>query len=192
VRKSSNEQAVAAKQISAAVESMRRGAMTTARALSEQAVAGDQVSKEAMQLARQVSEVSNAMSEQAKASSEIAIATQNMRLQSDQVTKAMREQARTSHEMSIAVANVSKEALRITNTNRNHLDLADRIRTAVNELRGITTRNAEGVKATLTSTSGLADRARELGEIMDGIVGGNGHEKPKRSRTKKLAADERG
>ena len=166
--------------------------MTTARALSEQAVAGDQVSKEAVQLARQISEVSNAVSEQAKASAEISVATQSMRMQADQVTKAMREQARTSHEMSIGVANVSKEALRITNTNRNHLDSFDRIRTAVSELRDITNRNADGVKATLNSTSGLADRARELGEIMDSMIGGNGHEKPKRSRTKKLAADERG
>ena len=83
----------------------------------------------------------------------------------------MREQARTAHEMSIGVANVSKEALRITNTNRNHLESADKIRTAVNELRNVTNRNAEGVKATLTSTSGLADRARELGEIMDSMIG---------------------
>jgi methyl-accepting chemotaxis protein len=167
---------------------MRRGALSTSRALSEQAVAGDQVSKEAVQLARQVGEINKAMSEQAKASSEIATATQSMRLQSDQVTKAMREQSRTAHEMSVGVANVSKEALRITNTNRNHLELADRVRGAVTDLREITTRNADGVKATLTSTSGLADRARELGEIMDGMVGGNGKAKSRRAR--KPAADE--
>jgi len=95
--------------------------------------------------------------------------------------------------MTIAVGNVSKDALRITNTNRNHLDSADRIRTAVGELRDITNRNAEGMKATLNSTSGLSDSARELGEIMDSMIGGgNGYEKPKRSRTKKLAADEGG
>jgi hypothetical protein len=44
----------------------------------------------------------------------------------------------------------------------------------------------------LTSTSGLADRARQLGEIMDSMIGGNGAEKPKRKRTRKPAADERG
>jgi len=121
-----------------------------------------------------------------------------MRLQSDQVSKAMREQARTAHEMSVAVATVSKEALRITNANRNHLDAADRIRTGVSELRNITNRNADGVKATLTSTTGLADRARQLGEIMDGMIGGNGNQeshqaaKPKARRTKKPTADERG
>src|SRR4029079_11624678 len=129
---------------------------------------------------------------QATASAQISVATQSMRLQADQVTKAMREQARTSQEMTIGVSNVSQDALRITNTNRNHLESADRIRAAVNELRDITNRNAEGVKATLTSTTGLADRARELGEIMDGMVTGNGHEQPKRRRTKKPAADERG
>jgi hypothetical protein len=90
--------------------------------------------------------------------------------------------------MTVGVANVSKEALRITNTNRNHLDSADRIRGAVTELREITSRNADGVKATLTSTSGLADRARQLGEIMDGMVGGNGKAKSRRAR--KPAADE--
>ena len=171
---------------------MRRGVATTARALGEQAVAGDQVSKEAIQLARQISEINKAVSEQANASAEIATATQNMRLQSDQVTKAMREQARTSREMSVAVTTVSKEALRITNANRDHLDAADRIRNGVSELRQITNRNAEGVKATLTSTSGLADRARRLGEITDSMIGGNGAEKPKRKRTRKPAADELG
>jgi hypothetical protein len=35
----------------------------------------------------------------------------------------------------------------------------------------------------------LADRARELGEIMDSMIGGNGTEKPKRRRAKKVAAE---
>jgi hypothetical protein len=99
----------------------------------------------------------------------------------------MREQGRTSHEMSTAVGNVSKEALRVTNTNRNHLDSADRVRSAVTELRQITSRNADGVKETLTSTSGLAIRARELGEIMDSIVGdqaANGNQTGKTKATK--------
>jgi hypothetical protein len=54
------------------------------------------------------------------------------------------------------------------------------------------------VKATLTSTSGLANQARELGEIMDSMVSGNfaanGNQTgtTKRRRTKKPAADERG
>ena len=114
-----------------------------------------------------------------------------MRVQSEQVTKAMREQARASHEMSVGVTNVSKEAVRITNANRNHLEAAERIRSGVVELRQITNRNADGVKATLTSTSGLADRARQLGEIMDSMVGANGNQepaKPKTRRTRKSAA----
>jgi methyl-accepting chemotaxis protein len=105
----------------------------------------------------------------------------------------MREQARTAHEMSVGVANVSKEALRITNANRNHLESAGRIREAVTELRDITTRNADGVRQTLTSTSGLADRARQLGEIMDSMVAGNGSQdavKTKRRRARTPAADE--
>lgn len=121
-----------------------------------------------------------------------------MRLQADQVTKAMREQSRTSHEMSIGVSNVSKDAVRIASANRNHLEAADRIRSGVIELREITDRNANGVKATLSSTSGLADRARQLGEIMDNMIAGNGNQqphataKPKTRRAKKAsAADER-
>jgi methyl-accepting chemotaxis protein len=96
-----------------------------------------------------------------------------MRLQADQVTKAMREQARTAHEMSGAVANVSQDAQEITTTNRGYLEAADHIRANVTELREITSRNVDGVNATLTSTAGLANRARELGEIMDSIVSSN-------------------
>jgi hypothetical protein len=78
--------------------------------------------------------------------------------------------------------------------NRNHLDAADRILNGVVELRQITNRNVDGAKATLTSTSGLADRARQLGEIMDGIVGANGNQdphttaKPRSRRAKKITA----
>ncbi len=91
--------------------------------------------------------------------------------------------------MSLAVASVSKEALRITNANRNNLDAAGRIRGGVNELRQITKRNADGVKETLTSTSGLVERARQLGEIMDSMAGGNGALQPKRKRSKKPVAN---
>ena len=107
----------------------------------------------------------------------------------------MREQARTVHEMSIGVASVSKEALRITNSNRNHLEAAEKVRGAVRELREVTNRNANGVKETLLSTSGLADRARQLGDIMDSMVAGNGARqsptasKPKRKRPGKSAPE---
>jgi methyl-accepting chemotaxis protein len=96
-----------------------------------------------------------------------------MRMQGEQVTKAMREQARTAHEMTGAVNSVSQEALRITSSNRNHLEATGRIRGAVVELREITTRNAESVQATLSSTSGLERRARQLGEFMDSMVASN-------------------
>jgi methyl-accepting chemotaxis protein len=104
----------------------------------------------------------------------------------------MREQTRTSHEMSVAVGNISKDALRTINANRSQLEAADTIRSNVAELRQITSRNADGVKTTLTRTSGLAERARELGEIMDSMIGANGTQTTKRRRTKKPAADERG
>jgi hypothetical protein len=58
----------------------------------------------------------------------------------------------------------------------------------VNELREITNRNAEGVKATLTSTTGLADRARELGEIMDTMVVGNGNHESQPAKTRRRRA----
>ena len=84
--------------------------------------------------------------------------------------------------------------MRITTSNRNHLDSAEKIRDAVGELRDITDRNADGLKATLISTSGLADRARQLGEITDSLISGNGNQKsqpadkPKRKRASKAAA----
>ena len=107
-----------------------------------------------------------------------------MRLQSDQVTKAMREQARTSHEMSVGRRQMFRKKrcglrIRIATTSMS----ADRIRSEVIELRQITNRNADGVKATLTSTSGLADRARQLGEIMDSMVGGNGASEAAKTQT---------
>ena len=176
-----------------AVESMRRGAVSTTRAMSEQAVASDQITKESGALARQIGEISKAMTEQSKASAEIAEATQSMRLQAEQVSKAMREQARTSHEMTIGVTSVSRDAMQITTSNRNHLEAAERVRTAVNELRDITNRNASGVKITLVSTTGLAQQARELGEIMDSMVKsnqtGNGDSKTRRKRTAKPTED---
>jgi hypothetical protein len=41
------------------------------------------------------------------------------------------------------------------------------------------------VKATLTSTSGLADHARQLGEIMDSMVAGNGNQASQATGTTK-------
>ncbi len=67
MRKSAAEQASAVKQVAQAVESMRRGATTTSRALKEQSKASEQVVNEVQSLAGRIASVSKAMSEQATA-----------------------------------------------------------------------------------------------------------------------------
>ena len=115
------------------------------------------------------------MSEQAKASAEITTATQNMRLQADQVTKAMREQARTAHEMTIGVANVSKEALRITNANRNHLESADRIRGGGQRTAPDNESQCGWCESNVDQYLRAGRPRRQLGEIMDSMMPGNGN-----------------
>jgi hypothetical protein len=79
----------------------------------------------------------------------------------------------------------------IASSNRKNLDSAERIRNAVGELRTITERNLSGSKKTLSSTAGLSDRARELGEIMDTMATTNPSsiEQEARSRSRKRKSE---
>ena len=78
---------------------MRRGAVTTARAMAEQATAGEQISRSAAELHRLVGAVTKAMTEQASAMSEIAGAADGMRVQAEQTSRAVAEQARAMRDM---------------------------------------------------------------------------------------------
>jgi hypothetical protein len=96
-----------------------------------------------------------------------------MRQQSDQVAKAMSEQARAARDMTAAIENVSKEVGRITLSNRQHLDSSEKILGTLTDIRQITERNAQGVNATLSGTTNLNERARQLVEIMDSMSTGD-------------------
>jgi methyl-accepting chemotaxis protein len=152
---------------------MRRGAASTSRALEEQVTAGEQVSKEAERLVRQIAGVSRAVSEQAVAAAQITTATQSMRQQSDQVAKAMSEQTRAARDMTSAIQNVSKEVGHITFSNRQHLDSSEKVLGTLNDIRQISERNAQSVHATLSGTTDLNERARQLAEIMDSMSAGD-------------------
>jgi methyl-accepting chemotaxis protein len=147
---------------------MRRGAATTARALEEQATAGGQVSQESERLARVISGVSRAMGEQATAATQITTAAQDMRQQSEQVAKAMNEQSRAARDMTGATESISKEIGLITRSNRQHLASSEHVMGVLTDIRQITERNAQGVKATLVSTAGLIERAEQLVESAGG------------------------
>jgi methyl-accepting chemotaxis protein len=188
MRKASGEQAAAAKQIAQAVESMRRGAASTSRALEEQATAGEQVSKQTQRLARQIAGVSRAMGEQTVAGAQITSGTQSMRQQSDQVAKAMNEQARAARDMTAATQNISKEVGLITRSNRRHLDSSKQVLGTLTDIRRITERNAQGVNATLTGTAGLTERARQLVEIMDSMSAGDASANGGEDRSSKVKA----
>ncbi|HEX8117254.1 MAG TPA: hypothetical protein VF521_08280, partial [Pyrinomonadaceae bacterium] len=137
----------------------------------EQATAGQQVSKESERLARMVAGVSKAMGEQAAAAAQITTAAHDMRQQSEQVARAVGEQARAARDMTTAVQSVSKEIGLITRSNRQHLSSAEQVLGALTEIRQITERNARGVKATLSGTTSLIERAQQLAELVGDAEG---------------------
>ena len=145
---------------------MRRGAASTSRALEEQVTAGEQVSKESGRLARMIAGVSKAMGEQATAATQITTAAHDMRRQSGEVAKAMNEQARAARDMTTATESISKEIGLITRSNRQHLTSAEQVLGRLTDIRQITERNAQGVKATLRGTDNLIERARQLTSIL--------------------------
>src|SRR5687768_5720525 len=151
---------------------MRRGAATTSRALEEQATAGEQVSKESERLARIIAGVSRAMGEQAVAATQITTAANSMRQQGDQLAKAIAEQARAARDMTAATTSSSKDVGLITRSNRQHLTSAEQALGTLTDICQVTERNAQGVKATLSGTANLIERARQLTTIVEGVDAG--------------------
>jgi methyl-accepting chemotaxis protein len=173
---------------------MRRGAITTTRAIEEQTKGTDQVAREAQNLSRQVASVSKAMDEQAKAAAEVATSARNMRRQSDQVSKGMSEQARAAREITTAIASLAREVSAITRSNRQHLESSGRVLNGIKEIQQVATENAANSKLLTSDSSGLSDRARRLAELMDSMEAGNranGSVTPiSRKRTKKISKAE--
>jgi hypothetical protein len=115
----------------------------------------------------------------------------------------MDEQARAARDMTLATTSISKEVGLITRSNRQHLTSSEQVLGTLTDIRQITERNSEGVKATLSGTNSLIERARQLNTIVDGLdaeqSGENGapaasakprsNGKPRRSK-KGVAAEE--
>jgi hypothetical protein len=108
------------------------------------------------------------MTEQAAAATQITSAAHSMRQQGDQLAKAIGEQARAARDMTVATTSISKEIGLITRSNRQHLTSAEQVVGALTDIRQITERNAQGVKATLSGTTNLIARAQQLAEIVNG------------------------
>jgi methyl-accepting chemotaxis protein len=174
LRRATSEQSAAANQIVQAVESMRRGAVMTTRAIGEQSTASEQVSVEATRLTTMIASVARAMNEQAASSRQISIAAVSMRQQSEQIAKALDEQSRAMREMTTSSNDVAKQIKLITRANVEHSIGADNILQTLSNVRQITERNARGVEATLTETTGLLAQAQELAAIMNDLETNDG------------------
>jgi methyl-accepting chemotaxis protein len=150
-----------------AADSMRRGAVTTARAVAEQATAGEEISRSAVGLRTMIGAVTRAMVEQSKAMSEIAGASESMRTQAEQTLRAVKEQARTMKDMTGAAHNTLKQVKLITHANREHSTVSASLLTSLGEVRQITDRNASGVKRTRGGTDDLVRRANALVALVE-------------------------
>jgi methyl-accepting chemotaxis protein len=146
---------------------MRRGAATTAKALSEQSVASGQVSVEASRLAANISNISKAMNEQAAGAGEITTAVGAMRQHSEELAKALFEQSRAMRNMTGASSDIAKNITLISNANREHSSSASDILQLVSQARAVADRNIEGVKATVLETAGLLDQALEVTTMIE-------------------------
>ena len=79
----------------------------------------------------------------------------------------MDEQARAARDMTTATQSISKEIGLITRSNRQHLLTAEQVLGTLTDIRQITERNSQGVKATLSGTVNLIERAQQLASIMN-------------------------
>jgi methyl-accepting chemotaxis protein len=85
-----------------------------------------------------------------------------MRTHADQTDRALKEQARTLKEMSGEAQNTVSQMRSITAANKEHSRVAEALQGSLNEIRGITERNASGVKRTRNGTDDLLRRAAAL------------------------------
>jgi len=146
---------------------MRKGAATTARALSEQATAADQIAKSATSLNTMIGSVNRAMSEQASALQQVTTSMVSMRKESEQAARAMAEQARALKGMTTATQNTSNQIKKITVANREHSTVAAGVLDQLRDIRKITDRNARDVSETRGNTAELIKHASDL----TGLIG---------------------
>jgi methyl-accepting chemotaxis protein len=170
-RKATAEQTRSAAEITQAVESMRRGAANTTRALTEQTAATDQLSRSAESLARQSAEVARGMNEQGIAAGQVAAAVTSMRQESEQAARALAEQSRALKDVTTGATNTSKQIRLIHASNRQHVSTAGDVATRLAEIRRVTERNANGVRETHGNTEDLRRLAQQLGNALQPLAG---------------------
>jgi len=152
---------------------MRRGAISSSRALDEQARASEQVSNESTSLARQIASVSKAMSEQSVSISQVAATTKKMGRLSEQVAKGMSEQSRAARDMSTSIDSISKDVRTMTRANRNHLDHSGQVLKGITDIREVTLQNAANARSLTNGANDLTERAHRLAELMVSMETGN-------------------
>jgi methyl-accepting chemotaxis protein len=167
VRKATTEQTTATVQLTQATEAIRRGTVTTSRALEEQANASSQVAAAVGDLSRQIASVTRAMVEQTTTAGQVTTSTEAMKAQSDQVARASAEQTRTMKEMARAAASTAKDIKAITQANKTHSVGATRLVSQLAEIRRVTARNADGVRQTRGGTADLLKQAEMLTGLVD-------------------------
>jgi methyl-accepting chemotaxis protein len=139
-----------------AVDSMRKGATSTVRALTEQTAGIELVARETDKLLAQFNGLGKSMSEQAKSSQEIAAAANDLDLQARQASKAMEEQVRGFGQLSSSSANITKQIKSIATANLENSQSGKVILGRLEEVRQISLENtaeAGGVATTLAETS---------------------------------------
>jgi methyl-accepting chemotaxis protein len=149
------------------VESMRRGVVTSSRAIAEQSTSGEQISKEAERLSQMVMAITQSMREQSANAGQITEAVQNMQIQSEQLAKAMAEQARAVQDMNTATRSIAKQVSLIRTSNLEHSGISGELLASLESVRQVADRNAEGVQETLEATTQLAAQAQALAAIVD-------------------------
>jgi methyl-accepting chemotaxis protein len=146
---------------------MRRGAVTTSRALVEQSAAGEQISRAASALQQLVTTVTTGMLQQTSRMNELASAADGMRTQSEQASRALKEQSQAMRGMTSAVQNAAGQIKLITTANKEHSTVATALSASVGEIREITDRHIAGVKQTRGDTTELLRRAEVLSALVD-------------------------
>jgi methyl-accepting chemotaxis protein len=150
------------------MESMRRGAATTARSVEDQAAASGQVSKESVRLTRGMAELAKALKDQAAGAAQIAKVGEDMRRQSDEIAKGMGEQARAMREITAGSGNIASQIKLISRANATHSSVAEDVLRTLTEVRRVTDRNAKGAKVTMSGMARLLESAGRVSQIVNG------------------------
>ena len=162
-----NEQATSATQITQAIDSVRRGAIDTARALAEQATAATQVTGRG----RAADEDDRRRRQRDGGAGDGDGADRRrrrraIRRQTDQTNKGMAEQARAAAELTTATRNVAKQMALITRANKEQAIGGRGVARNAHATRsGLGSQRRRRARATPSALSQqLAERARSLGQ----------------------------